>query len=66
MNQEQEIETNSIKWIRPHETIRILQVAFTKFETKPINHIECTFTVYHTHGAVKITAKSQKRENPLY
>jgi len=61
-NQENEVDENSIKWIRPHETIKTLQVAFTKFEVKPINHIECTFIIYHTHGAEKIKAKSKKRE----
>ena len=61
-SQEHDIENNVIKWIRPHETIRILQIAFTKFETKPTNIIECTFTLYHTHGAENIKTKSQKRE----
>ena len=61
-SQEHDIENNVIKWIRPHETIRILQIAFTKFETKPTSIIDCTFTLYHTHGAENIKTKSQKRE----
>ena len=65
-NQEQNTENSSIKWIRPHETLRTLQVAFTKFETKPLNNIYCTFTIYHTHGTEKIKAKPQKREKPHY
>ena len=59
-NQEQVIEGDIIRWIRPHETIRTIQTAFTKYEkTRP--QIECLFTVYHTHGAEKIKAKSQRR-----
>ena len=61
-NHEHDIENNSIKWIRPHETIRIQQIAFTKFETKPINNIECSFTLYHTHGAENTKTKSLRRE----
>ena len=59
-NQEQVIEGDLIRWIRPHETIKTLQTSFTKFEDKPKSQIECLFTVYHTHGAEKIRAKSQK------
>ena len=60
-NQEQDIEDNSIRWIRPHETLRTLQTTFSKFEVKPRKEIECTFTIYHTHGAEKVKAKSQRR-----
>lgn len=59
-NQEQVIEGQLIRWIRSHETIKTLQTSFTKFEDKPKSQIECLFTVYHTHGAEKIRAKSQK------
>ena len=60
-NQDSATEENPIKWIRPHETLRNLQVAFTKFEVEPRNCIDVTFTIYHTHGAEKIKAKSQKK-----
>ena len=61
-NQEPVIDDDSIRWIRPHETIRTFQTAFIKFEDKPEKQIDCIFTVYHTHGAEKIKAKSQKRD----
>ena len=61
-NQELVIEDGSIRWIRPHETIRTFQTAFIKFEDKPEKRIDCIFTVYHTHGAEKVRAKSQKRD----
>jgi hypothetical protein len=60
-DQDCDTEENPIKWIRPHETIRNLQVAFTKFEIEPRNSIDCTFTIYHTHGAEKIKTKSLKK-----
>jgi hypothetical protein len=61
-NQEPVVEDDLIRWIRPHETIRTVQTAFTKFEGTPKEQIECTFTIYHTHGAEKIKTKSQKRD----
>ena len=61
-NQEPVVEVDSIKWIRPHETIRTVQTVFTKFEGSPDEQIDCVFTIYHTHGAEKIKAKSQKRD----
>ena len=61
-NQEPAIDDDSIRWIRPHETIRTFQTAFIKFEDKPEKDIECIFTLYHTRGAEKIRAKSQKRD----
>ena len=61
-NQEPVIEDDSIKWIRPHETIRTFQTAFIKFEGTPSEQIDCIFTIYHTHGAEKIKAKSHKRD----
>jgi hypothetical protein len=60
-NQEPVIEDDLIRWIRPHETIRTVQTTFLKFEGAPKEQIDCTFTIYHTHGAEKIKAKSQKR-----
>jgi hypothetical protein len=59
-NQEPVVEDDLIRWIRPHETIRTLQTAFMKFEDTPKEQIACTFTIYHTHGAEKIKANSQK------
>jgi hypothetical protein len=60
-NQEPVVEVDSIKWIRPHETIRTFQTAFIKFEGIPEEQIDCNFTIYHTHGAEKLRAKSYKR-----
>jgi hypothetical protein len=60
-NQEPVVENDSVKWIRPHETIRTFQTAFIKFNGAPNEQIDCIFTIYHTHGAEKIKAKSQKR-----
>lgn len=59
-NQEPDVEDDLIRWIRPHETIRTVQTTFLKFESTPKEQIECNFTIYHTHGAEKIKAKSQK------
>ena len=59
-NQEPELGNDTIRWIRPHETIRTFQTSFTKFECKPDEQIDCLFIVYHTHGAEKIKFKSQK------
>ena len=61
-NQEPDSDDDSIRWIRPHETIRTFQTAFIKFEDKPEKQIDCIFTIYHTHGAEKIRAKSHKRD----
>ena len=63
-NQEQVIGGDVIRWIRPHETMRTLQIAFTKSENKPKQQIDCLFTVYHTHGAERAKTKSQKRPKP--
>ena len=60
-NQELVVSDDLIRWIRPHETIRTVQTTFIKFEDKIKEQIECTFTIYHTHGAEKIKANSQKR-----
>ena len=61
-NQEPDSDDNSIRWIRPHETNRTFQTAFIKFVDKPEKQIDCIFTLYHTHGAEKIRAKSHKRD----
>jgi hypothetical protein len=60
-NQEPVVENDSIKWIRPHETIRTFQTAFIKFDGSANEQIDCIFTIYHTHGAEKVKAKSQRR-----
>ncbi|MCW4016998.1 MAG: hypothetical protein NWF06_11565 [Candidatus Bathyarchaeota archaeon] len=61
-NQEPLVENGSIRWIRPHQTIRTFQTAFIKFEGPPKEQLDCIFTLYHTHGAEKVKAKSQKRK----
>ena len=47
-----------LKWIRPHETIRITQIAITRFSELPQKQIKCNFTLYHTHGAEELKATS--------
>ena len=61
-NQEPDIRDDSLKWIRPHETLKTIQTAFIKFEGPIEKQLECTFKVYHTHGVEKIKTKSQKRD----
>ncbi|MDG6223108.1 MAG: hypothetical protein IAX21_01965 [Candidatus Bathyarchaeota archaeon] len=58
VNQDNEPENITIKWIRPHETIRTVQIAFTRFNEKPKKQIPCNLTVYHTHGAEQLKATS--------
>jgi hypothetical protein len=58
-HQDCENENGSLKWIRPHETIRIQQTGFTKIDKKPTKQIESTFIIYHTHGEQKTDGKSQ-------
>jgi hypothetical protein len=64
-DQEPEIDDDAIRWIRPHETIRTFQTAFTKFEGIPEEQIDCIFTIYHTHEAEKLKAKSYKKNQTL-
>jgi len=55
-------EDDLIKWIRPHETIEKSQTAFTIYEGDVKEQIDCTFTIYHTHGAEKVEAVSERRK----
>ena len=58
-NQDNEEEKVSMKWIRPHETIRTNQFGFIKFDQRARKEIDCQFIIYHTHGAEKIRAISK-------
>lgn len=58
INQDEENANADLKWIRPHETIRITQIALTRFNELPQKQIKCNFTLYHTHGAEELKATS--------
>jgi len=58
VNQDGETQNGNLKWIRPHETIRTIQIALTRFNVNPQKQILCMFTVYDTHGAEQIKTKS--------
>jgi hypothetical protein len=49
------------KWINAHETMDIEADFYETYEGNDKTQIECTFSVYHTHGAKKVTTVSQKR-----
>ena len=58
VNQDNELQNNNLKWIRPHETIRTIQIAVTRFNSKPQKQIQCMFTIFDTHGAKQIKSIS--------
>lgn len=49
------------KWINAHETMDVEADFYETYEGKQKAQIECTFSVYHTHGAKKVTIISRKR-----
>lgn len=56
---------NDIKqkgWISPHETIKISETVYARYEGDKKEQIDCTLTIYHTHGAEKVKTVSKKRE----
>ena len=58
VSQDEHTEKLNMQWIRPHETIRTTQIALTRLDDNPQKQIQCTFTVYHTHGAEHLKSKS--------
>lgn len=55
-------EDDLIMWIRPHETMKKFQTAFTTYDGDVKEQIGCTLTIYHTHGAEKVKAVSERRK----
>lgn len=50
------------RWVNAHDTIKIGADFYEPFEGSEKEQIECTFTLYHTHGAKKnIKSISQRR-----
>jgi hypothetical protein len=50
------------KWINAHHTMDIEADFYDTFEGNDKEQIDCTFTIFHTHGAKNVKAVSQKRE----
>lgn len=50
------------KWISPHETTDMTADFWIRYEGEKREEIDCTLTIYHTHGAERVKAVSQKRK----
>jgi len=50
------------RWIHPHQTIEKSLTTFTKYEGDIKERINCTLTIYHTHGAEKAKVISERRK----
>lgn len=55
-------EESKRRWINAHDIIDIEADFYETFEGNEKEQIDCTFTIYHTHGAEKVKAVSQKRK----
>ncbi len=53
---------NERRWINAHDTIDIEADFYNTFENNDKEQIDCTFTIYHTHGAEKVKTVSQRRK----
>jgi hypothetical protein len=49
-------------WISPHETLDLSTGFWGAFTGSDEEQIDCTFTIYHTHGAERMRAVSQRRK----
>jgi hypothetical protein len=49
------------KWINAHETMSVEADFFEPYEGNERDQIECTFTLYHTHGAEHVESISHKK-----
>jgi hypothetical protein len=58
ISQDEDTPNTNLKWIRPHETIHVTQIALTRFSELPKKQINCNFTLYHTHGAEELKVTS--------
>jgi len=56
------VEDSQRRWISPHETINISVDYWITFEGNDKEQIDCTFTIYHTHGSQNVKTISQKRK----
>ena len=50
------------RWIHPHETIKKSKTTFIRYEGDIKERIDCTLIIYHTHGAEKVKAVSERRK----
>ncbi len=56
------VEKSERRWINAHETIDIEADFFNTFEGTDKEQIDCTFNIYHTHGAKKVKTVSKRRK----
>ena len=50
------------RWLNAHDTIDIEADFYDTFEGNDKEQIDCTFTIYHTHGSQTAKTISQKRK----
>jgi hypothetical protein len=53
----------STKWIEAHDIANIAAYSAETPENEEKDQIECTFKIFHTHGAEKVETTSIRQEN---
>jgi hypothetical protein len=54
-------ETSERRWINPHETIDLETDFWEEYQGEVKENINCTFSLYHTHGKETVKITSRKR-----